>query len=335
MTILPRHGELLGLVLAGTPAPICPVFAHHHHPAADQDAGMLADATLAWQARFDLDLVKLTPASTWQLRDYGVEDAPDPADALGRRRITRTIVETMSDWGRLPLLNPGGGFAARIVAATRLIRRRLPAGIPLLTTLYGPASLAVKLAPPGMFDRHRHADPNAVAQGLAILTENCRRLVTALADAGADGIFLAVQTARKPLFTADDYASLCLSGDLACLAAASALPFNILHLHGDGIHHELFATARQALLHYDPSPGNPAPESLLASRGSLSTGPRPDGAITHGTAARCTDEVAGLLARLKGPGFVLAPGCSLPLSVPAANLDMLVQMARTPRHDRP
>lgn len=335
MTALPHHGELLGLVLAGEPLPICPVFAHLHHPGADQDAAMLADATLAWQARFNLDLVKLTPASTWQLRDYGVEDAPDPADALGRRRITRTIVKHPSDWCRLPLLTPGSGFAARIVAATRLIRRRLHAGTPLLTTLYGPASLAAKLAPPGMFDRHRRDDPDAVAQGLAILTENCRRLVTALADAGADGIFLAVQTARAPLFTADDYAGLCLSGDLACLAAAAGLPFNILHLHGDGIHHDLFAAARPALLHYDPSPGNPTPEDLLAHRGSLSTGPRPDGPITHGTAAQCVSEVDGLLARLKGPGFVLAPGCSLPLSVPPANLDALVRAARTPRVSRP
>lgn len=329
---LPRYGELLAQTLAGQPAPICPVFAHCHHPAADQDAASLADATLAWQSRFDMDLVKLTPASTWQLRDYGVTDALDPADALGRRRITRTIIGQAMDWQHLPLLDPGRGFAARIVRATALVRRRLPAGVPLLATLYSPASLAVKLAVPGLASRHAVEAPAALAAGLSILTENCRRLVVALGGAGADGIFLAVQAARAPLFTAVDYTRLCLAGDLACLDAATGLPFNILHLHGDSIHHDLFSPARPALLHYDMSPGNPTPESLHRPGGvGLSTGPRPDGVITHGNPAQCAAELSALLDRLRGPGFVLAPGCTLPLGAPSANLDMLIRLARTPR----
>jgi uroporphyrinogen decarboxylase len=50
---------LLTAVLAGAPAPVCPVFAHQHHPAADQDGERLAEATVAWQARFDFDLADL------------------------------------------------------------------------------------------------------------------------------------------------------------------------------------------------------------------------------------------------------------------------------------
>jgi uroporphyrinogen decarboxylase len=329
----PRYGDLLTQVLAGASAPVCPVFAHMHHPAADQDAEALADASLRWQARFDLDLVKLTPASTWQLRDYGVEDAPDPADTLGRRRITRTVVATPDDWGRLPLLDPQGGFAGRIVLAAARIRQRLPAAVPLLATLYSPASVAAKLAPVGMITRHCADAPEALAMGLTILTENCRRMIAALADAGVNGIFLAVQTARAPLFTAQTYASQFLPGDLACLDAAKPLPFTILHLHGDSVHFGLFESARPALLHYDSTPGNPAPHTLLPSTG-VSTGPRPDGVICHGSAAQCAREVEGLLDQLKGPGFVLAPGCSLPLAVPPANLDALVAAARTPRPDR-
>jgi uroporphyrinogen decarboxylase len=40
-------------------------------------------------------------------------------------------------------------------------------------------------------------------------------------------------------------------------------------------------------------------------------------------------EAEALLMRLKGPGFVLAPGCTLPVYTPTANIDALVAAART------
>ncbi|KPF85123.1 hypothetical protein IP70_13060 [alpha proteobacterium AAP38] len=334
MMVVPRYRDLLTQTLAGETAPICPVFAHCHHPIADQDAEALAAATLAWQARFDLDLVKLTPASTWQLRDYGVEDAHDPSDALGRRRIVRTVVKDPDDWYRLAPLAPGDGFTARIVQAGDRLRRRLPPTIPLLATLYSPVSLAAKLAPPGTLARHRTEAPEAVAAGLTTLTDNCRRLVSALTDVGVDGIFLAVQSAQASLVTSDDYARLGLSGDLACLVAASALPFNVLHLHGDKVHHHLFRDAPAALIHYNMSPGNPLPTDFQPQPG-LSTGPDPDGVITHGTVRQCVDEVRRILDRFAGPGFVLAPGCSLPLAVSVENLDAMIALARTPHQQYP
>lgn len=334
MMVIPRYRDLLTQTLAGETLPICPVFAHCHHPLADQGAETLVVATLAWQARFDLDLVKLTPASTWQLRGHGVEDAHDPGDALGRRRIVQTVVKAPDDWYRLTCLAPGNGFAARIVLAAERLRRRLPPAVPLLATLYSPISLAAKLAPPGVLARHCAEAPDAVAAGLATLTENCQRLISALTDAGVDGIFLAVQSAQGSLVTGDDYARFGLSGDLACLTAAAALPFNVLHLHGDKVHHQLFCNAPAALIHYALSPGNAPPPDLQKQRG-LSTGPDPNGVIRHGTARQCADDVRQILDRFAGPGFVLAPGCSLPLAVPAENLDAMIAMARTPHQRYP
>jgi uroporphyrinogen decarboxylase len=329
----PRYRELLAAVLAGASVPICPVFAHRHHPAADQDGERLAEATLAWQSRFDFDLVKLTPASTWQIRDYGVEDAPDPNDPLGRHRIVRRVVAVPEDWLRLPRLDPGRGFAARILHAAALVRRALP-GMPVLATVYSPASQAAKLAGADCLADHVREAPDKVALGLRTITGNTVRLISALADAGIDGVFLAVQNARAASFTASEYTRLGLPGDRASLEAARELPFNILHLHGDGVHCSLFEDRPPPLLHLEAAPGNPAPEALLL-RGGLASGPSPWGAISTGSAVEAFAEAQALLTRLKGPRFVLAPGCTLPLAVPSANLDAMVTAARTPRPDRP
>jgi uroporphyrinogen decarboxylase len=172
-----------------------------------------------------------------------------------------------------------------------------------------------------------------VTAGLRTITGNTVRLIRALADTGIDGVFLAVQNARAEAFTAAAYAGFGLPGDRASLEAARELPFNILHLHGDGVHHALFQDRLPALLHLEASPGNPAPEALLAG-GGLATGPSPWGAISTGSATEAFAEAEALLARLKGPGFVLAPDCTLPLSTPAANIDALVTAARTVRPDR-
>ena len=328
----PRYRELLTAVLAGEPIPVCPVFAHRHHPAADQDGDRLAEATLAWQTRFDFDLVKLTPASTWQIVDYGVEDAPDPADALGRRRITRRVVTVPEDWHRLPRLDPGRGFVPEILRAAGLVRRALP-GVPVVATVYGPAAQAAKLAEPELLADHVREAPEAVAAGLRTIPANTVRVIRALADTGIDGVFLAVQNARAGAFDIEAYAGFGLPGDIACLEAALGLPFDILHLHGDGVHHGLFRRRLPALLHLEASAGNPPPETLLAG-GGLATGPSPWGVLSSGRAVEAFAEADALLACLKGPGFVLAPGCTLPVYTPEANIDALVAAARMSRRNR-
>lgn len=292
----------------------------------------MAEAAIAWQRRFDLDLVKLTPASTWPLRDYGVEDADDPQDALGRRRITRRVVARPDDWRRLPRLAPGDGFSRHILGAAARVRRAFPA-VPVVLTVYAPASQAAKLAGPDLLAEHALRHPDSLAEGLRSIADNTCRMIAACADLGLDGVFLAVQTAQADLFTAEAYAGFALSGDRACLDAAMGMPLTILHLHGDKVHAGLFRNRGRALLHFDATPDNPAPESALAE-GALSCGPSPWGAISGGGAAHALAESVGWLDRLKGPRFALSPGCTLPLATPAANIDALVAAARTPRPDR-
>lgn len=66
------------------PGAAVPVAFWQHHPVADQHEERLADATCAFQARFDCDLVTITPASSFQLRDLGQTDSWT-GDPIGRR----------------------------------------------------------------------------------------------------------------------------------------------------------------------------------------------------------------------------------------------------------
>ena len=51
-----------------------PIALWRHFPVDDQSPQRLAAATLQWQKTYDWDLVKVTPASSFALKDWGAED---------------------------------------------------------------------------------------------------------------------------------------------------------------------------------------------------------------------------------------------------------------------
>ena len=68
-----------------------PVALWRHFPVDDQSSETLASATLFFQKSYDFDFVKITPASSFCLRDWGAEDVWE-GNPEGTRRFTNTRV---------------------------------------------------------------------------------------------------------------------------------------------------------------------------------------------------------------------------------------------------
>lgn len=64
----------LEAAIAGEPVDRLPVALWRHWPGDDQDAAALAAAHLKWQADYDWDLVKVGPASSYSVVDWGLQD---------------------------------------------------------------------------------------------------------------------------------------------------------------------------------------------------------------------------------------------------------------------
>ena len=322
-----RYRDLLSSALAGEAVDVTPVSAWKHHPVADQNHIALAEATLAEQARFDFDFAKITPASTWQSRDHGLEDRWD-GDTIGRRQITATVIHQPEDWLRLRRLDPWDGFCGRILRAARQVRRELPAHVPLLATVFNPIFQASQLAGLDLLRDHARNHLPLLEQGLAVLHHNTRAVIGQLAEVGADGIFLATQLAGRNALAPAPYAALALAADNSCLEEAS-LPFNVLHLHGDEVCWEMFSDLTAAAVHYDAAENNPDPVALSdRMAGGVATGPHPHGAMLHGSSDEVVSDVLDLRRRMTGRKFFLAPGCALPLAVAEAQVEALVHAAR-------
>lgn len=328
-----RHRDLVEHVLEGGRSQVCPAAFWQHHPVADQEEAAMVAATLRFQERFDCDLVKITPASTFQVRDYGLTDAWR-GDPLGRRAIGPGIIRAPEDWGRLPTLDPEAGFVSRHLGCAREVRRRLGAGVPVIQTVFDPLFQAAALGGE-VFGSHLREHAGAVQEGMRRLVGNTVALIEALAGAGVDGIYLVTQHARRGAMDAGAFRMFGQGAARACLEAASSMPLNFLHVHGDHIHALEAMELPVRVVHFSEDPGNPRPEDVLAEgRLGMSTGPGQDGWIRRGTATQAADEAGAVLRRLKGPRFVLGAGCVLPLDTPEENIHAVLAEARRPRPDR-
>ncbi|MCC6304764.1 MAG: uroporphyrinogen decarboxylase, partial [Rhodobacteraceae bacterium] len=67
--------ERLKATLAGQPTDRAPVTFWHHFPDRDRTADELVDSTLAFQRRYDLDIVKVMPTGMFCALDYGARIA--------------------------------------------------------------------------------------------------------------------------------------------------------------------------------------------------------------------------------------------------------------------
>jgi len=321
-----RYRALLERRLGGEPCPITPVLLWRHHPIADQDGAGLARATLDFQSRFDCDLIKISPASSYQLPDYGLRDSWR-GDPIGRREVTATVIRRPDDWLALPLLNPQGGFVARFGECVRMVRGKTPAEVPVIITVFDPVFQAVTLAGHELLRAHLTQTPDAVVAGLNRITENTVALISHFVGQGADGIFLASQHATMNDFPHQVFARYGMPGLRACVEAMNGSIYNMLHVHGAGIHDDLFAALTGLTVHYDMWADNPPPTRFLDAGCAVATGPSQGQLACPVTADDVTAACTALLEL--GGRTILAPGCSIPLAVGADQMRLMSTLARS------
>src|SRR5512137_2778131 len=101
-----------------------PVALWRHFPVDDQNPDTLAAATLDFQHHYDFDLVKVSPASSFSIKDWVAEDFWE-GHTEGTRHYQRRVIQKPQDWERLAVLSPSSQHLARMLACLRTIRSAL------------------------------------------------------------------------------------------------------------------------------------------------------------------------------------------------------------------
>jgi uroporphyrinogen decarboxylase len=315
----PTHRERLQACLNGEKLDRPPVALWRHFPVDDQSAETLAAATLHFQKTYDFDLVKVTPASSFCLKDWGVEDAW-MGDTEGTRRYTKRVIQKPQDWEKLPALEPSTPHLAGQLACLRQIRAELGPDTPMLQTIFSPLAQAKNLVGGETLIAHLRKYPEAVMKGLETIARSTRRFVEAALETGIDGAFYAIQHAQAGLLSLDEYKAFGLPFDHQTLEPTGDLWCNLLHLHGSNIYFELVAEFSFQIVNWHDRDTSPSLAEALHLPGFAVCGGLGRDTLVYREQAEVRNEAQDALDQTNGQRFILSTGCVVPVIASHGNI---------------
>jgi uroporphyrinogen decarboxylase len=321
----PTHKERIREVLAGNHPDRVPVGLWRHFPVDDQDPEMLAESTLDFQKRYDLDLIKVTPESSYCLKDWGAQDRWE-GNTEGTRIYIKYVVQEPQDWDRLKVLDPRSGFLGAQLHCLKIVVGKAGATTPVVQTIFNPLAQAKNLCGDSTLKRHLQNHPDAVRAGLDIILQSTLRFIEVCLEIGVDGIFLAVQHATPAFFGEEEYRKWGMPDDLKILAAAGNSWLNILHLHGKEIHFQLLSGyPAQVINWHDREAGPSLKEGHAISGKTVCGGWRQWETIALGDGNKVEAEAVDAITQMRGKNLILGTGCVTPIIAPDSCLRAAVR----------
>lgn len=306
--------------LAGAPLERPPVALWRHFPVDDQTPDGLAAATAHFQNSYDFDFIKVTPTSSFCIKDWGVEDRW-MGNPEGTREYTHRAIIEPEDWERLSLLDPHSGYLGAQIECLRLLQGEFGSSVPYQQTIFSPMSQAKNLVGPELLLVHMRMYPDALHAGLRRITETTLRFLEACQQTGIAGIFYAVQHAQAALLSQDEFATFCRPYDQQILNAASRLWLNLLHIHGENILFDsLVDYPVQMINWHDQQTWPNLAHAKTRFAGVVCGGLRQWETMVLGTPQVVREEALEAIRAAQGTRFVLGTGCVLPTTAPRGNI---------------
>ncbi len=312
----------LEAVIAGKRPDRTPVALWRHWPGDDQRGASLAAAHLKWQQDYDWDILKVGPASTYSIVDWGVQDRW-VGHIEGTREYTFHPIQQPEDWERLTTLSPDKGMLAEQIKALKLIGEGLNDGTPFIPTIFSPLAMVRGLSGKDALSTHMRSHPDIFKNALQVLTETTIRFIEAAKQVGISGIYYAIQHARYPLMSRDEYNTFGRPFDLKILEAVQDLWCNMLHVHSTDIMFDLVADYPVQFVNWhDRETGLSLKDGLTQIKGAAS------GGVDHWTLHQESPEPAiaeakDAMEQTNGQRLLLGTGCVAMVTTPLQNIRAL------------
>jgi len=323
--------ERIEAVLAGRCPDHPPVSFWHHFPESQRAGQSAVDAHLRFVERYDVDFLKI-------MNDHLFPRGDVP------------VVQFVEDLRNIKPLPPDAGELAGQLNVIRKLAARLGEEMYLCTTIFGPWSTlrqltrppSTKHGPPSLDGRDDRdetitrllaEDRSAVQAALEAIAATLAGFARACIDAGADGVFLSVRDdwVNTPANGPQTYAEMVRPADLKILEAVQDAPFNMLHICGRPRDFRGFAAYPVQVINWADRAAGP---SIAYARDRvqpvLAGGVDNLDTLPNKGPEDVAHEVRDALRQAKNHPILVTPGCTFdPDAVPPANLDAMIEAART------
>jgi uroporphyrinogen decarboxylase len=291
-----------------------------HFPVDDQTPGGLAAATAHFQRTYDFDLIKVTPTSSFCIKDWGVEDRWN-GNPEGTRDYTKRAIQRPEDWSKLKALSPTKGYLGEQLECLQLLVREFRPGTPVIQTIFSPMSQAKNMVGPEALMVHMRRNPEALRDGLHVIAETTIRFIEETLKIGIDGVFYAVQHAQFGLLSEDEFDTFCRNYDLPVLEPVRDLWLNMLHLHGGAVMFNAALDYPSAVINWHDRETQPSLyEAQQRFNGAVCGGLRQWDTMVLGTPEQVRAEALDAIRATGGKRFILGTGCVLPTTAPYGNI---------------
>lgn len=316
----------LEAAIAGEPTDRLPVALWRHWPGDDQDAAALAAAHLKWQQDYDWDILKVSPASSYSVVDWGVVDRWE-GHIEGTRVYERRPITRVEDWAGLRPLDPTQGMLGTQLEALRLVGQGVGETVPFLLTVFSPLSQAKHMAANDRLLSHLRHHPDVLHEALETITTTTIRTIEAARATGISGIYYAIQHANDALLNREEYLTFGRPYDLRILEAATGLWGNIIHLHGDRVMFDLIAAYPVPILNWHDRDSAVSLRDGLAQFPGAASGGVSQWTIHQESPDAMLAEISDAIAQTGGRRLILGTGCVTMVTTPTRNLRAFRQAA--------
>jgi len=300
----------------------------HFYPDENEGAAKLAETTIAFTKRHQLDLIKFNPRAHYHAEPWGTRYR---YGRDGRPGLVRYAVTKPEHWARIRRKTMREPAFRELLYGLRLVREVLPE-TPLLATIFTPLGVLERLAGTERVLADLRARTDEVASALDAVAGTFTELAAACCEI-ADGIFLATTNwARRETLDDGEYRRFGTAFDLRVLAGARGAALNVLHVCGPDARVVELARYPVAAVSWNPRlPGNPDLAAFLAAvpaRGAIG-GFSDEAFLARGPGVAKREAGQGLL-QTGGKRWLAAAGCTIPVEARPEAIDAAREALRGP-----
>ena len=315
-----NHAERINRSLSLEPIDRTPVALWRHFPVEDQEPGLLAKAVVRFQETFDFDLVKITPASSFCVKDWGVKDEWI-GNPEGTREFIHQVIKEPQDWLSLTPLFVHKGALADQLECIRLVRMALPKDTPVIQTIFSPLSQAKNLVGRDKLAAHIRLYPSEIKNALDVIKETTINFINSCKTLGIDGIFYAVQHAQAGILSPAEFDEFEYPYDMEILSNCQSFWLNIAHIHGVDIYFDKVSMFPIQVLNWHDQQTKPTLDDAKKIFGGIVCGGLKQWeTLVNGSPTTVTQEAHRAIDATRGERFMLGTGCVLPVTAPYANI---------------
>ncbi len=314
-----NHRQRMQDCISGSEVDRPPVALWRHFPVDDQDPKQLSEAIIQFQNTYDFDFIKITPASSFCVRDNGVMDAWR-GNPEGTREFTYYPIQNPKDWARLKRLSPQEGNLKSQLECIKLVKSGTK-DTPVIQTIFEPMSQAKNLVGKENLLVHMRQHPKELHTGLQRITENTISFIEACKAIGIDGVFYAIQYAQASLMSKTELDEFVIPYAREILNHTKELWLNLIHIHGKDIYFDAISDLPTSIINWhdrETFPSLRQAQDLCSA--AVCGGLKQWDMLVYGSADQVSLEAREAIQQTNGKRFILGTGCVLPIIAPHGNI---------------